>query len=101
MYKGTVTIPQGNHRGTVAKIGTREHRVFVTLLKETRTRAGVRQVDIAERMGVPQSMISKYELGERRLDVLELREVCAALGVSLTDFVRKLEAQLDRPNETE
>ena len=85
----------------MTKIGTRDHQIFLALLKETRTRAGVRQIDIAERMGVPQSMISKYELGERRLDVLELREVCAALGVSLTDFVRKLESRLDRTDETE
>ena len=85
----------------MTKIGTQDHQVFRALLKEIRTRAGVRQVDIAERMGVPQSRISKYELGERRLDVLELRDICAALGVSLTDFVRKLESRLDRTDETE
>jgi transcriptional regulator with XRE-family HTH domain len=42
----------------------------------------------------PQSYVSKYELGERRLDVLEVREVCRALGYSLAEFVKKLEARL-------
>ena len=85
----------------MTKIGTHDYQVFLALLREIRTTAGVRQVDIAERMGVPQSMVSKYELGERRLDVLELRDICAALDVSLTDFVRKLESRLDRTDETE
>ena len=85
----------------MTKIGTQDHQVFLALLREIRTRAGVRQVDIAKRIGVHQSMISKYELGQRRLDVLELRDICAALGVSLTNFVRELESQLDRTDETE
>jgi transcriptional regulator with XRE-family HTH domain len=45
-------------------------------------------------LGQPQSFVSKYESGERRLDVLELRQVCAVVGVSLADFVRRLERAL-------
>jgi hypothetical protein len=36
--------------------------------------------------------VSKYELGTRRLDLLELRDVCKVLGVSLVDFVRTFDA---------
>jgi transcriptional regulator with XRE-family HTH domain len=64
------------------------------LLRQMRTEAGLTQTEIAQRMGQPQSFVSKYESGERRLDVLELREVCAVLGVSLADFVRRLEQTL-------
>ena len=85
----------------MTKIGTRHHHVLLALLRDFRTRAGIRQIDVAERMNVPQSMVSKYELGERRLDVLELRDVCAALDLSLIDFVRELETRLDREDEAE
>ena len=64
------------------------------LLREVRTEAGLRQSDLAEKLGQPQSFVSKYESGERRLDILELREVCAALGISLHSFVSRLEGLL-------
>jgi len=38
--------------------------------------------------------VSKYELGTRRLDLLELRDVCKELGVSLVDFVRTFDANV-------
>jgi transcriptional regulator with XRE-family HTH domain len=64
------------------------------LLRQMRTEAGLTQTEIAQRLGQPQSFVSKYESGERRLDVLELRQVCAVVGVSLADFVRRLERAL-------
>ena len=64
------------------------------LLRQMRAEAGLTQTEIAQRLGQPQSFVSKYESGERRLDVLELREVCAVVGVSLADFDRRLEQTL-------
>jgi transcriptional regulator with XRE-family HTH domain len=64
------------------------------LLRQMRTEAGLTQTEIAQRLGQPQSFVSKYESGERRLDVLELRGVCAVVGVSLADFVQRLEQAL-------
>ena len=64
-----------------------------------RLEAGLRQIDLAEKLHVPQSMISKYEVGERRVDLLELRDICAALGVSLVEFVRELEKRLGEGEE--
>lgn len=64
------------------------------LLRQIRTDAGFTQAELAERLGVPQSFVSKYESGERRLDILELKEVCQALGSSLLDFVRRLEKEI-------
>jgi transcriptional regulator with XRE-family HTH domain len=62
-----------------------------SLLRQIRTEAGLTQTDVAQRLGQPQSFVSKYESGERRLDILELREVCAVIGVTLADFVRRLD----------
>ena len=82
----------------MAKIRTERH-TLLGLLKEMRLEAGLRQVDLAEKLHVPQSMISKYEMGERRVDLLELRDICAALGVSLVEFVRELEKRLGEGEE--
>jgi predicted transcriptional regulator len=64
------------------------------LLRQIRLEAGLRQVDMAERLGQPQSLVSKYESGERRLDLLELREVCKAAGISLEEFACRFEESL-------
>lgn len=72
----------------------REQAVVLALLREVRQEAGLRQRDVAARIGVPQSFVSKYESGERRLDIVELRALCAALGVSLSDFVDRLEKKI-------
>lgn len=64
------------------------------LLRQLRTEAGLTQTDLARRLGQPQSFVSKYESGERRLDVLELRRVCESIGVPLGEFVRRLEEAL-------
>jgi transcriptional regulator with XRE-family HTH domain len=61
------------------------------LLRQLRLEAGLRQADVAQRIRQPQSFVSKYESGERRLDLIELRAVCEALGVTLSQFVRRFE----------
>ena len=64
------------------------------LLKRIRKKGEVRQIELAEKLGVPQSFISKYETGERKLDILELRQICLALNISLEDFIIELEESL-------
>ena len=46
------------------------------------------QVQIAERLGRPQSYISKYERGERRLDFSEFVELADVLGIDIIAFVK-------------
>lgn len=61
------------------------------LLRQVRREADLTQEEVARRVGQPQSFVSKYESGERCLDILELRSVCAALGVPFIDFIQRLE----------
>jgi len=75
----------------------RQREKFLLLLKEMRQKQGVTQVELAEKLGVPQSFVSKYESGERQLDILELRQICQFIGISFDNFVRQLEEKL---NET-
>lgn len=67
------------------------HERLQALLRSIRHDAGLRQSDLAERLGKPQSFVSKYESGERRLDLVEVRQVCLAVGISLEEFVRRFE----------
>jgi transcriptional regulator with XRE-family HTH domain len=61
------------------------------LLTDARLKAGLTQLDAAERLGRPQSFVSKYESGERRLDVVEYLEVCAAVGADPVKVLRQVE----------
>lgn len=73
--------------------GTHDHRALCTLLRETRTRKHLTQAELAQRLDRPQSYVSKYETGERRLDLVELGEVLAAMEVALVDFIRAYESR--------
>jgi transcriptional regulator with XRE-family HTH domain len=72
-------------------IYTSEQERLQALLRQIRQEAGLRQVDLAQRIGQSQSFVSKYESGERRLDLIELRQICSAVGITLEDFVRRFE----------
>lgn len=74
---------------------TDQRKKFLLFLKNSRKKSGIRQVDLAEQLDVPQSFISKYESGDRQLDILELRRICQVLGIPFRDFVRQLEEKLD------
>lgn len=66
-----------------------------TLLREARERAGLRQVDVAARLSVPQSFVSKYESGERSLDFVEVFRICRVLGLPFSQLARTFESCLD------
>ena len=64
------------------------------LLRQIRKEAGLTQTHLGQRLGQSQSFVSKYESGERRIDVLELRQVCHVVGITLEEFVATLEQDL-------
>ena len=64
--------------------------LFCSLLIAARRDAGLTQIELANRIGKPQSFVSKYESGERRLDVVEFIDVCSALKTSPIDIIKKL-----------
>ena len=71
------------------------------MLRDARSKAGLRQVDLAKRLGLPQSYVSKYESGERRLDLLDLQDVCVAIGISLVGFLQTFEDACRQPSPSE
>jgi transcriptional regulator with XRE-family HTH domain len=59
-------------------------------LVETRKRKRLTQAVVAERLGKPQSYVSKYESGERRLDVVEFLDIVAVLGIRPAKLLGRL-----------
>lgn len=70
-------------------LNTKNHKALLKLLRTVREAAGLRQIDVANRLGQPQSFVSKYESGERRLDLLELERVCEACDIRLINLVER------------
>jgi transcriptional regulator with XRE-family HTH domain len=64
------------------------------LLRDIRKDAGLLQADVAKAIERPQSFVSGYEAGQRRLDLVELRQVCEACGTTLRRFVGEYERRL-------
>jgi transcriptional regulator with XRE-family HTH domain len=66
------------------------------LLRELRKQQGVNQQELADHIGKPQSYVSKYESGERNVDLIELIDVIKALGLkpdaSLVNLVQCLDS---------
>ena len=73
---------------------SREQLVLQNLLRQVRLTAGLKQDEVATRLETYQTFVSKYEAGERILDLPELRQVCGALGVGFVDFVKRYEEAL-------
>ena len=71
-----------------------QQEVFLEALRSARERAKLTQSEVALRLDVQQSDISKCERGVRRLDVIELRSWVHALGQGFPEFVKDLEHRL-------
>jgi len=73
------------------------YAAFVEVMKEARANAGLTQAELAERLNQPQSLISKNERRERRIDVVEFLELAGALGVDpgvlLRAVIKRIEAE--------
>jgi transcriptional regulator with XRE-family HTH domain len=63
---------------------------FRELLVEAREHVGLTQAALADRLNRPQSYVSKFERGERRLDVVEFLEISQALGINPYSLLKKL-----------
>lgn len=73
----------------------RHNEVFLGLLRRYREQGKFRQRDLAQHLGAVQGTVSKAETGNRRLDVIELREWLLAMGVDFLEFMTELHEQLE------
>ena len=80
--------------GVPSAVYADRYDLFRKLLKELRESKGVTQAQLAERLEIPQSYVSKYETGERRLDFVETAEICEALGIKTADLANLFESRV-------
>lgn len=64
-----------------------EYKTVIKKLREAREAAGLTQQEAAEKLGKPQSYISKIERGERRIDVTELAELARMYNKKVSYFL--------------
>lgn len=68
-----------------------EYAILLQQLRDLRLEAGLTQAELSAALGRPQSYVSDVERGERRMDLLQLRDFCTACDASLANFVVDLE----------
>lgn len=68
----------------------KDQKVVGEVFQEARTRADLTQQELAKRLGKPQSFISAYEAGQRRIDVLEFLLIAGALEADPLSLFRRL-----------
>lgn len=67
---------------------TSAYKQLTAALRKAREAAELTQAEVAEKLGLYASFVSKVEAGERRLDVVELKQFCKVYGVELVAFLR-------------
>ncbi|MGB2580429.1 MAG: helix-turn-helix transcriptional regulator [Minisyncoccia bacterium] len=63
-----------------SSLHTKRYEQFRNLLIDKRKEAGLTQEDVARKLSKPQSFVSKYEKGERRIDLIEFIDIAEAIG---------------------
>jgi transcriptional regulator with XRE-family HTH domain len=83
IYANPVSLPNGPMTG----LHTEAHARLADRLREARERARVSQYELADRLGVDQSYVSKYETGRRRIDAIELLRITTAIGCDYREIL--------------
>ena len=68
------------------------YSLFLRQLRAARKSAGITQIELAERLDETQSFVSKCERGERRIDVVELLDIAAAIGFDPREAIKRLKS---------
>lgn len=64
--------------------------LLLKMLRDARLSAGLRQLDVANDLGRPQSYVAKIESGERKIDFVEVLDFCRVVRLDPADLVAKL-----------
>ncbi|MEI6322679.1 MAG: helix-turn-helix transcriptional regulator [bacterium] len=74
-----------------------EYTILREMLRETRERLNLSQVELGKMLGKHQPFVARIESGQRRLDVVEFIHMMRIMGVSSLSFLKKLEAKIQKP----
>lgn len=68
-------------------IYSKEHKFIVKQLKKAREEAGLSQSEVAKLLHKTQSYISKIESGQRKIDIVQLKEFAKIYRKDLNFFI--------------
>jgi len=74
----------------VRSLHSKPYQAFIAEMVLARKAAKVTQHELARRLKKPQSFVSKYERGERRLDVPEYIHIISALELDPIKWLRRI-----------
>jgi transcriptional regulator with XRE-family HTH domain len=77
-----------------SSLHSHHYQVFRNMLIAAREQAGLTQVEVAKKLAKPQSFVSKYERGERRLDFTEFIELAGLFEINISDFVAQYQSNI-------
>lgn len=96
--KQDIVLYEGKTSGSSEKMAIDQQDVQNTIQREIligiRLTAQLTQTQLSQKLGHPQSYVSKYEAGQRKLTLIEVREIALCCGVSLPDLVALFEQEL-------
>lgn len=72
-----------------------EYRILIQCLKDFRLQSKMTQQELSTILGCSQSYVCKYEQCQKRIDIIELRKICLALGVNLIVLIQEFEERLN------
>jgi len=75
---------------------TPEYQYLRKLLVSARENSELTQAGVSASLGLPQSFVSKYENGERRLDVIEFIHVCLAIGIDPASIIVEIQRKIKK-----
>jgi transcriptional regulator with XRE-family HTH domain len=85
----------------LGSVFTHQYKIILKYLISARKSAGVTQQELAKKLGKPQSFVSKYERGERRLDVVEFLMIARTLEADPYSLLREAENQTSNNDKKE
>ena len=71
-------------------IATKRHQQLIEILIDARKQKGIRQAELARRVGKTQTFVARFEAGQRRIDAIELLALCEIIGIDPVKVVRKV-----------
>ncbi len=70
-------------------IFSKDHKIVIERLKKAREEAGLDQLDVAKRLKKTQSYVSKIESGQRRIDIVQLKELANIYKKDIDFFIKE------------
>ncbi|MBA5249053.1 MAG: helix-turn-helix transcriptional regulator [Gammaproteobacteria bacterium] len=73
----------------------KQREILRKILINARKNNGITQIQLATQLNKPQSFVSKYENGDRLIDLVETHQICQALNQSFTELTGSFDSEIN------